>query len=128
MLVFPLLIHLHQHEMMSKKGQPMRFILGSVILLFICISWSDAHDFWASKYRDRYGIICCTEKDCRPVKARILAQTADTVTAEIDGITVHIPAQSVHTSETTEDWWCARGYGPAISEGNTRCLFIASGT
>lgn len=79
--------------------------------------------------RGTSGRLCCSPKnDCRVVRARLLTQDAESVTAEVEGSVVRLPARSVHPSQDTQDWVCETMRQRVISEETIRCLFIAAGS
>ena len=101
--------------------------LSLLLLLLATIAYA-SHGGWMDAYRDADGIRCCGQLDCLPTHARVLAQTADVATVEVDGLVVAIPAKALHASETNEDYWCARRTDRPLSQDNIRCVFIAVGS
>lgn len=89
-----------------------------------------AHGHWIDHYFDASGVQCCAVgSDCVALPTRILAQTSEQATVEIDGQSYQIPQHSLHLSEDTHDWvcWTRGGWGAAPVQ-QPRCIFIAPGT
>ena len=102
-------------------------ITWTVIILLLCAAttWGD-HGHFTDHYKDAEGVQCCGPKDCSVVHARILAQNETYATVEINGVTIRLRSTSVHQSEDTQDYWCAKGHAKHISATVTRCVFIAA--
>lgn len=85
------------------------------------------HGHWTDNYRGLRSLPCCGRRDCIPVRARILSQSASQVDVEVNGIVMTLPMETLHASEDASDWWCSGDIAHPISAQATRCLFIATG-
>lgn len=86
------------------------------------------HGSWQDHYTSANHTPCCAaSRDCFVVRARIIAQDADSTTAEVEGHVVMLPAKSVHQSEDLSDWACVIRPEHGIRQDNVRCLFVATG-
>src|SRR5262249_13679223 len=85
------------------------------------------HGHWIDSYKNSMGNSCCGRRDCQIVHARMMEQTAETTTVEVNGVVIHMPVRSVHVSEDENDWFCTNYIEEKIAEKNARCLFISSG-
>ena len=106
------------------KAQPLSWTI-MVVLICAATTWGE-HGHFTDHYKDAEGVSCCGPRDCKVVHARILAQDETYVTVEVNGVKLILRNTSVHQSEDTQDYWCAKGRVEHISAATTRCVFIAA--
>jgi hypothetical protein len=85
---------------------------AALVLLAITASWPapiEAHDIYTT-LRDRVGVSCCSEHDCRPARYRI---TAAGVKMLVGGEWIVVPNETIQyrtlegdTGETAGGHWC----------------------
>lgn len=106
-----------------------------VLLILVTWAWSEyVPDLrWMQDYTSAGGIACCSELDCRRVPVSLVALHEDKTLVKIRGVSLLLPAQSVHQSEDGETWWCCKTDStrhcplePTVD--NTRCAFWAVGS
>ena len=78
------------------------------------------HGRWHDRYTGAGGVRCC-DKDCVPVQARLVQQTAQEARVEVNGVAHVLPSAAVHLSEDTQAWACF------TAAGGVRCVFLAVG-
>ncbi len=96
------------------------FLIGLILLAM--------HGNWHDRYSTAGGVPCCGPHDCTMAHVRVLEMGNQTMTIEINGEQVVIPARSFHQSEDSHDWWCAADPAKPIASWNTRCVFLAVGS
>ena len=103
-------------------------IVGASLIVASLPEVSANHGHWIDHYLGADMIRCCGERDCSRVHARIIEQSAKSVTVEVNGVVMTIPAEALHVSEDRDDYWCAIRIDEPLSGTNTRCVFIAAGS
>ena len=99
-----------------------------VLVVLLPLHLGAQHDHWTSKYHSGGGGNCCGRTDCRPIPVRVLYQEGTQTTVEVGGVTMRLPARSVHLSEDLQSYWCLRNPDYGIAPENTRCVFFAVGS
>jgi hypothetical protein len=85
------------------------------------------HGAWQDRYVSASGTACCGRHDCQVARVYVREREATTVTVDVNGVAMTLPAGSVHLSEDTQGWWCAKDREEPVSTENTRCAFVAVG-
>ena len=115
----------------SRHAPALAALLLIMLLLFLVLIWvqnlSAQHGHWTDRYSSASGMSCCGQRDCFPVHARLLGQTGEHATVEVNGTVLELPVRSVHTSEDMQDYLCTMGREDPITSATTRCLFLAVG-
>ena len=100
------------------------FVVAGLLLGLVSLAYP-THGNWMDHFKDAAGMSCCGETDCKSAAIRVLTFGREMVTAEVDGVIVEVPALSVHQSQETRAFWCAKIVGYPPSTKNVRCLFWA---
>lgn len=109
-----------------------RMVLVGVLLALPMLLWAN-HGHWIDRDRSANGSLCCGEKDCVQVTARLVEDRGKVWLAEVNGTLVELPKGSVHVSQEPMAYWCYQGHGACpppqldISPVCGRCLFVAVG-
>jgi len=91
-------------------------------------AWMDKYWYWSEE--DGIRRQCCGPRDCIPVRARLVAQSRDRVTVEINGVILTMSPKSIHQSEELSDYACfiLRDGQHVVEQGLVRCLFLTPGS
>ena len=99
-------------------------------LMLLCVlipcGWA-IHASWHDHYTDYLGTRCCTT-DCIPLPVSLVSQEGNRVQLLVAGVLLTLPAGSVHLSEDTQSWICARNPQMPATAPNIRCAFVAFGS
>lgn len=111
----------------------MRIFLGLLIIELLVMAAIAQHGHWTDRYftvnEQGTKVKCCdVGRDCVPYPFRVLSQSKEAVTLEVDGEPVTIPQHSFHQSEEPYDYICRRvPTAPPTALNNIRCAFLAPG-